>query len=994
VIELTPAQRQAVECEAPCLQIAACAGSGKTEVLARRVAAMLTKGVAPDSVVAFTFTEKAAEELKRRIDARAAQRDTRFAALPPSSSGLFAGTIHSFCLDLLRKSGAYELHDVLTEERQWALLHRFARRLGLVDLYKATWPGSAVSVRRAVDVFVDNLSAVYSEAIPMDDLRALAPEFAGAVERYERLTEAMQLLSFDQIILKAVDGLRPGGPLRPLLEGRVREVLVDEYQDLNRAQEALLKVLRELGANLTVVGDDDQAIYQWRGGDVSLFVDFPSRHGGTTATLAENHRSAPSIVRVSAAFAATIEPRVAKTMVPSRPDCGPRVEVVAARDPDDEAASIVRRIQSLLADGHRPGDIAVLYRSVRTSAEPLARALREAGIPATIAGRVSLLDRPEMRLLARVFVLWAGGTWRPNEVEEWVRPEDLVDEIVSVAGRSREEAAGAVLRLQEMGRELAARGVADLVRTYMEVLSVLGLPCGSGADRARQERALGSMSALLVDFEHSMKRAAPPAAAGLEWLNAMHLDAEGEVAEERAVAEAYEAGTAAVTAEVAAREALAAGASGASAPGAGGAQTQAGLPQPGPGWGIASFGGRLVPGEVLLAGLKVFLERFASQAVEETAEGVEPDAGAVNIMTVHQAKGLEFPVVFVPCLVDGRFPSSRTGERKRWYIPDDPAAAGLFDRERYEGRLADERRLFYVALTRAKELLVLSCFAEHRGRKAHPSQFLRELLSGETMKSEFRRIGEVRPVAVASARSQEDGLVVDCGQLLVYSECPRKYYLRYVCGFAPPIAPALGFGKVAHHVVCEVARRARLSALALPSPSDAAAILQECFYLPFASRAQREAMLDALNRRLANYVRRHGADLARTLDVERRFEIPLDGARLRGRIDLLLRAAGPDPSAVEIVDIKTAENRPPLPQHQNQLRLYAQAARMLGLKPVRLVIHDLDSEDGAAIPVEENPAELARFQEDMCRWVHGIRRGRFSPLGATACRTCDYAGLC
>ncbi len=976
MIELTPAQRQAVECEAPCLQIAACAGSGKTEVLARRVATMLAKGVAPDSIVAFTFTEKAAEELKRRIDDRAARRDARFAALPPSSSGLFAGTIHSFCLDLLRKSGAYELHDVLTEERQWALLHRFARRLGLVDLYKATWPGSAVSVRRAVDVFVDNLSAVYSEAIPMDALRALAPGFAAAVERYERLTEAMQLLSFDQIILKAVDGLRPGGPLRPLLEGRVREVLVDEYQDLNRAQEALLKSLRELGANLTVVGDDDQAIYQWRGGDVSLFVDFPSRHGGTTATLAENHRSAPSIVRVSAAFAATIEPRVAKTMVPSRPDCGPRVEVVAARDPDDEAASIVRRIQSLLADGHRPGDIAVLYRSVRTSAEPLARALRDAGIPATIAGRVSLLDRPEMRLLARVFVLWAGGTWRPNEAEEWVRPGDLADEIVSVTGKSREEAAGAVLRIQEMGRKLAARGVADLVRTYMEVLSVLGLPCGSGADRARQERALGSMSALLVDLEHSMKRAAPPAAAGLEWLNGTGLDAEAEVAEERAVAEAHEA----ETEEGVAREAPALGATG------------RGLPESATGWGPASFGGKLVPGEVFLARLKVFLERFASQAVEESAEGVEPDAGAVNIMTVHQAKGLEFPVVFVPCLVDGRFPSSRTGERKKWYIPDDPAAAGLFDRERYEGRLADERRLFYVALTRAKELLVLSCFAEHRGRKAWPSQFLRELLSGETMKGEFRRLGEVRPLAVASARSQEDGLVVDCGQLLVYSECPRKYYLRYVCGFAPPIAPALGFGKVAHHVVCEMARRARLNAL--PSPSDAAAILQECFYLPFASHAQREAMLDALNRRLANYVRRHGADLARTLDVERRFEIPLDGARLRGRIDLLLRAAGPDPSAVEIVDIKTAENSPPLPQHQNQLRLYAQAARTLGLNPVRLVIHDLDSEDGAAIPVEENPRELARFQEDMCRWVDGIRTASFTSRRGPACGGCDYTRLC
>ncbi len=93
----------------------------------------------------------------------------------------------------------------------------------------------------------------------------------------------------------------------------------------------------------------------------------------------------------------------------------------------------------------------------------------------------------------------------------------------------------------------------------------------------------------------------------------------------------------------------------------------------------------------------------------------------------------------------------------------------------------------------------------------------------------------------------------------------------------------------------------------------------------------------------------------------------------------MLRAAGPDPSAVEIVDIKTAKNRPPLPQHQNRLRVYAQEARTLGLNPVGLAIHDLDSEDGAAIPVEEDPRELGAFEEDMCRWVHGIRTARFMP---------------
>ncbi len=976
VIELTGAQRLAVECGSPCLQIAACAGSGKTEVLALRAVRAVLRGASPESIIAFTFTEKAAEELKRRIDDRAGQRDERFVALPPSSSGLFAGTIHSYCFGLLRSSGACELYDVLTEERLWALLHRFARRLGLVDLLEAALPGRALSVRRAVDVFLENLLVVSSDSIPIDVVRCVAPEFASALERYERLTAAMRLLSFDQIVEKAVEGLRPGGPLRSLVEGRVREVFVDEYQDLNRAQEALLTALRELGANLTVVGDDDQAIYQWRGGDVSLFVSFPERHGGSLVTLAENHRSAPSIVRVSEAFARTIAPRVEKAMVASRPDCGPCVEIAIARDPEDEALQIARRIQRLLVDGHSPGDMAVLYRSVRTSAEPLVHALQNAGIPASVVGRVSLLDRAETRLLAHVFVMWAGGTWRPSEVEEFVRPDDVAEEIAAVTGKSRDEARRAVIRLRDMGQRLISRGVPNLARTYQEVLEVLGLPCGSDLDRARQERALGSMSGLLMDFEHSMKRVAPHAGPGLQWLDRTGLDTQAERAEERAVVEVLEAG---------AHEHLTRDAS--SSPGSAEGRPR----EASPAWDFATAHGRPVPGEVFLARLKVYLERFASQAVEETPEGVERDAGAVNIMTVHQAKGLEFPVVFVPCLVKGRFPSSRTGQGKTWYMPED-GEIRLFDRYRYEGHLADERRLFYVAMTRARELLVLSSFSEHRSKKACPSEFLRDLVSNEAVRGEVQPLGGVNPMAAVPAASRADGMVVDCGQLLVYSECPRKYYLRHVCGFAPSMAPEMGFGRVAHHAVCEMARRARSGGA--PSLVEAERILEERFYLPFAGPAQQQAMLDVLRRRLRNYVKRHGADLERTLDVERQFEIPLERTRLRGRIDLLLRAPDLRPSSVEIVDLKTAENRPPIPQHLNQLRLYAKAVRALGLNPVGLAIHDLESDSGEVIPVEEDPRELGRFEDDLRCWIHGIRSASFSPRAGAGCRGCDFTRLC
>jgi len=220
-MELSAAQIAAIDCRAHALSIVACAGSGKTEVLARRVVRHLRQGVPAESIVAFTFTEKAAAELKTRIDERAGEADPQFTDRPPSGSGLFAGTIHSYCLRLLQSSGKYEVHDVLTEEREWALLYRFARRLGLVELYEKTWPENKVSQKAAVDAFLENLTAVYGDDVDRRALSDAAPGFAGTLDRYERLASQMRLFSFDRIISIAVDEMRPGGVLRPLLAGKI-----------------------------------------------------------------------------------------------------------------------------------------------------------------------------------------------------------------------------------------------------------------------------------------------------------------------------------------------------------------------------------------------------------------------------------------------------------------------------------------------------------------------------------------------------------------------------------------------------------------------------------------------------------------------------------------------------------------------------------------------------------------------------------------------------
>jgi DNA helicase-2/ATP-dependent DNA helicase PcrA len=490
-MDLTDAQKSAIASPAPLFQVVACAGSGKTEVLARRVVERLTRGVPPDGLVAFTFTEKAAAELKGRIEARAAEADGRYAVLPPCSAGLFVGTIHGFCLNALQRCGGiYELFDPLPEGREWALLHRFGRRLGLVDLMTQTWPDEHVSVRRAVELFARSLCVVHNERISRGSLEARAPAFARAVEGYEGLLRDMQLLSFDQMIELACREMADGGLLHAQLKGRLREVFVDEYQDLNGAQEELLRRMARMGAHLTAVGDDDQAIYQWRGGDVSVFIDFHRRFPGAERhTLARNHRSAEPIVSVASSFIGTVERRVAKDVRAARQGTGPAVELAQVDTPQAEADFIVQRIRMLLEAGHQPGDIGVLCRSVRSSARPIIGALRAAGIPAGVVGKLSLLDRPETALVARIFVFWGGGTWMPEYEREVVTAEQLAGDLVGLTGFSEPEAARVIADVEQTGRALAERGVPDLIGTYMDLLQQIGLPA-DGPERRRQESGL------------------------------------------------------------------------------------------------------------------------------------------------------------------------------------------------------------------------------------------------------------------------------------------------------------------------------------------------------------------------------------------------------------------------------------------------------------------------------------------------------------------------
>jgi DNA helicase-2/ATP-dependent DNA helicase PcrA len=939
---LTAAQVEAIQHPAPRLQVLACAGSGKTEVLARRAARLLREGIAPEGLIAFTFTEKAAAELKARIEARAAESDSRFRELPPVARGMFIGTCHGWAFRSLSSLGApYEAMDPLTEEQEWALLHRVAYRLGIVDLHRQVAGEGKASASEAVTAFLRSVEVVYNERLDREAVRRGSPAFAQALARYEWLLDEMRLMPYRTMVDRAAHELAPGGRLRQRLQGRLAHVLVDEFQDFNRAQDELLSRLAELGAAITVVGDDDQAIYQWRGGDLSLFVGFPKRYRGTAVVpLAENHRCRPHIVRFARQLVDGLPDRLPKVLASAREEMAPgAVEVFVAETPVEEAYLIAQRIEELLRRGHPPADIAVLFRSVRTSAAPLVQELRQRGIPVAVVGKTSLLARPEMALIARIFVYWAGGTWYPNPdyQPEAVSRESLLEEIRQVAHLSQGQAMTALDRLERLGQQVKREGVRDIVALFNDILAVLGLPV-AGEEGRRQELGLGALSELLTAFDHSTQRATPAQ---------LYRDQQGTCAQEAEEDAALAADTVPTMVERRLER---------------------------------------TRGEIYLVRLRAFLEHFAGRAAEETPDTLPEAQDSVQVMTVHQAKGLEFAVAFVPCLVDGRFPSSLTGRRQLWYVPQE-----LFDVRRYEGREEDEARLLYVAFTRARDLLALSWFRTYAARPARPSRFLQAQL--RPVLARALSWGQASAPQRRGDQQREALVDLDFSSLVTYLECRYRYWLQHVCGFQPLRAQELGFGRLLHHVVAEMARLALAGRL--PSEEDADRALARSFYLPFAGPVPAARLRESARERLRAYVRNYGPELARTLQAEAAFEVPLAGARVRGRIDLLLRAADGGPHRVELVDFKTSSDRPPSELHQNQLRLYALVAQRQGLKAVRLFIHDLDAATGSRLEVDPNPAKALAFQEQLEDWVRGIREGDFPPVAEeTTCRRCDFRRFC
>ena len=970
---LNAQQRAAVaHMEGP-LVVVAGAGTGKTRVITQRVLHLLEThaGLAAEQILALTYTDKAAGEMRSRITRAAGKR----------AKGLTVSTFHSFCNALLLETNpTLRLIDGVDH---WILLRRNIAKLQLERYRRLAEPGQFLGD------FVTFFSRCQDELVTPDDYQRYADGLAVAVAHQpppaseeeeeaqglrreeaarqqeiarayrvsDQLLRERNLLTFGAAILETVHQLQTNVDFLERQRGRFRFILVDEFQDTNFAQIVLLELLAGPDRSLFVVGDDDQAIYRFRGASFANFTLFRNRFvlaaksgadpPRAEVVLNENYRSSKRILRVAEASirqnGAQNRYRPDKNLVTANPE-GEKIVLAEFGRPHEEAHWVAEQIAEMHRRGHGWSEFAVLYRA-HTHREHLLEALRRREIPFVIR-KLSILTSPLIRDLlaylrlidsphdnvacARVLAMPAWGLAAEDLVRLAQRAREGKGMSLWDAVCAREDARGPVgdpeareplLQLIEnlrgRARRVSAREIFD------ELVSEIGLmPFPSAGDGKH-----------LHQFAHFLR----------EW------EPKSETRMLREFCEYFR-----------------------------------------------------------------FFEEAGGQINREEEGGLD----AVELMTVHAAKGLEFDHAFVIRLSRGAFP---TYARKP--VLEFPLELMKEERPSGDFHVQEERRLFYVALTRARKRLTLTTVVNKRSK---PSVFLDDILSepGIARADLTQCAPKVELPAAAAAAAAESApavplfpenagagragsriaswaasyrppvfepLELSASAVDSYETCPQKFLFDARWSLRGRAHAAITFGNVMHLTIREFVKALKHNAR-FPFEEVELIYRREWRSAGFEDDYQEELYKREGLEQLRAF---HGTTIGAPPEVylqEKAFALPMPGnIVVTGRLDQVNRLAGGD---VEIVDYKTG--RPRREEHARkslQLSLYAIAAReALDLEPARLVFYNLATNEAVATTRTEKQLNDARAR--VAEAAAEIRSGNFPATPGFHCRTCDFRPIC
>ena len=889
------------------LQIIACAGSGKTQVISQRIVKLLQsqREIVPANITAFTYTEKAAGELKSRILKLC--RDQLGSVL--GLAEMYVGTIHGWCLRVLQEHiYEYEKFSVLDEVKQKLFIDRNFSRIGMKDLDMGRFKDTGLFM---------GLIGILRES-EFTDATKVPERLMVALSKYEEIMHNAAYFDFTAIMKKALAHLESDEKFQQKISRQLKYLVVDEYQDVNPIQEAIVNGIYALGANVCVVGDDDQTIFQWRGSDVSYIQNFPQRYAGVEyIKLEDNLRSSPAVVDVALKTITNNKNRLPKEMKAAgeqpfeRGDC----LINFFDDVASENDHIVRTIKNLRGTkftdkeqtrGLDYSDFVVLLRKWK-KAEAIIQAFQAAGVPFIVTGVNQLFDREEVKAAVSIFQYQKGDVDRSVVESYWRGVTSEIDE------QKFNEAIDYLD--QKKPEHFTFYASYSLQDVFLEFLGKLGVKeeifAATGEGVASKHTAeeivfynLGMFSRVINDFE-TINYVSNPENKLRTFLDFIHYAADDYYPE---------------------------------------------------GWLSNTY----------------------------------QTPNAVQIMTIFQAKGLEFPVVFLPGMNRNYLPAAKRGGLSVWHFLDKSLVKG---QARYQGGVEDERRLLYVAVTRSQKFLFVSRAPEAKGLEKKESEFCKELQRSDYMFSSKTRDFSERPKTTPQPKLTKTDILLNFSILKNFFECPYRFKLLTLYGFYQPLSARLGYGKSIHDCLMEVHKETLDSAGM--DRTHIPRLLATHLHLPYALEAVREDMRIKAEAALNQYFDLNEHAFKDILFAEKEIQLDLgDGILVNGRMDLIKRKQLDGTYITTIVDFKSDADAQTYDVSMEQLSLYALGYKDLsGEQADFLEIYNLD--ENRPHRRELLDSNLEEMRHKIIEAADAIRGNRLDrTCEARTCKTCRLNTIC
>ena len=896
-------------------------GSGKTEIIAWRVANLIkTRDASSDKVLVTTFTDKAALELKDRIQKKVPYLNV---------DAIQVSTIHSFCLKILHRFNHHAKMPVdiriLDEKEQMLFIFSHREDLELGNVSDEDQYDIFSNVQRAFNLATQelvepsnlenwcrlNLSKCCQKDVDLWKDRAL---LASAYDRYLELLKTEGLLDFNLLQCSTLNLIQDNPQVLDEIRKSYPWILVDEYQDTDAVQDRILRLIAGDGKRFTAVGDDDQSIYRFRGATVRNILAFSERFPGSKVIkLERNFRSKKPIVQNSQQVIVHNPSRIPKDLSSAR-GIGSDVLVVSKRSLAEEAKASVDLLKRLHRTGKITsfGDIAILFRSVKYHAGHYIEALQEANIPFSITGDGGFFRRHEISQLFDLFVyLNTSGQWGDRYLLNPLlnfKPETYIalqkkrvtlsdkitsDELQSlgITDKADQQKIQDLLALRCQVQETNYETILDI---FYRLLECTNCTCGAENDGCTSTLAnLGLLSQIVASWD--------------------------EYGEPR--------------------------------------------------------------------NFKSFL-KYLRLLKKGGMDGItNPAKDAVQIMSIHQAKGLEFPVVVMGSVVNGRLPISQRAET--FEIPYHLRASGLPEVD--DPHLVDERKLFYVAATRARDLLIIGTSEAKSEFGEGPSIFLKEMF-GKNQIEDFTQAyienAESKPHtnAIMSRHS--------FSQLSYFLECTMRYKYAVVYNLHIPWREAMGFGDNVHRVLEAIHNQAMNGQVPMEQEIPGL-VAQKWVNQNFISPEEEKELMNAAIEQIRRYLIDHGRTLTSVIGAETAFSFDLEGHTVPGKIDLIKRHSG---DSIELVDFKTSKMPVPGKDIRKeiidlQLDIYALGAeKALHLNVANTTAHFLG--DGNLATNAWSTERRTQALKKLIGILNCIDDGKYNPNSSYCAYCLEFRSIC